>query len=398
VKHLWLCVLLLAAFPALARGDVRVLLFQTQTLQTISVSSDAGFRILDLKTRALVLAGKPGEKIEIAAAGISLRVQGGLIRKVSGPLLLEAGGPVGVFFISTPGTPRRPYPGLLEIRNLGLSLRVINQAPANEYLASAVANEIPPAWPAEALKAQAVLARTYVARNRGRHTTMGADLCDLAHCQVYKGQTADPRVRAAVSATDGLILTYRGGPLDAVYHSSCGGKTAAAQDVWGQSNNTPYLAGVSDAGPHGDYCQASPDHAWRFDLSGEQLLKQLKANGVSLPAPLSEIRTTLAPQSGRVAQVQLDCQDGSAQTLTGENFYLAWGRGGHWLQLKSTWFTVEKQGGTFRFQGQGSGHGVGLCQWGARGRALAGDAYQEILHDYFPGAGLEPEPGTAKTP
>jgi stage II sporulation protein D len=205
-------------------------------------------------------------------------------------------------------------------------------------------------------------------------------------------------VWAALQATAGQILTYRGRALDAVFHSSCGGKTADARDIWPQSDNAPYLVSVTDAGPRGDYCQASPDHAWRFDISREQLEKQLKASGVSLRAPLSGIRTSPAPESGRVAQVQLALDDGSACALTGDAFYRAWGHGGHWLQLKSTWFTVEKRGGTFHFQGHGSGHGVGLCQWGARGRALAGATDREILYHYFPGTSLAPEAKAAKNP
>ena len=368
---------------------MRVLLFQTQQLQTLTVTSPRGFKVLDLKTRVLLLKCGPGEKLYIAAKGFSLHLRGSRAQDLPAPICLENGNPSADFLLSTPSTPERPYPGFLEIRNQTQYLQVINQISEAAYLHSTVANEMPAAWPAEALKAQAVLARTYLAHNRGRHGE--ADFCDLAHCQVYKGRSRDPQVSAALQATDNLILIYHGHAIDAVFHSACGGKTAAAQDIWPNAGNTPYLPAAPDTGPLGDYCQDSPDHDWWFDISPERLAKQLKTNGVSMPASLSEIHTTIEALSERVIQVQLVFADGNSVSLTGDDFYRAWGQNGNWHQLKSTWFTVEKPNRQFHFQGHGLGHGVGLCQWGARGRALAGKTYAEILKHYFPGTALEKE-------
>jgi stage II sporulation protein D len=383
--------LLLAATALPAWADVRVLLFQTQQLQNLTLSSDTGFEVRDLKTHALLLTCRPRTKLLISRTGSALRLKGPRTLTASGPICLENNLAQHGFSLSTPATPPRLYTGTLEIGIYQQNLKVINQLAETTYLCSAVANEMSPAWPAEALKTQAILARTYVAFNRGRHRAVGADFCDLTHCQVYKGTSSDPRVAEAVQATQGLILTYRGKAINAVFHSVCGGKTAAARDVWNASLETPYLISVSDRGPGGDYCQAAQDHSWQFEASREQLEKQLAASGVSLPAPLSDIRTDPAPESGRVLQVQLICRDGSSRTLSGDAFYRAWGRGGHWQQLKSTWFTVALQGDQFHFQGHGSGHGVGLCQWGARGRALAGLQAAEILKHYFPGTELTRE-------
>jgi stage II sporulation protein D len=372
-----------------AQADVRVLLFQTQILQTLIVSAPGGARIFDLHSDSLLMTLRPHETASIQRTGASFRLQAKTRCDNSNPIRIEAARTQAVLTLATPGTPPRAYAGWIELHADPHALRVINQVTDEAYLDSVVANEIPANWPAGALKAQAVLARTYLACHRGRHKDQGADACDLTHCQVYKGEAHAAPVAHAIQATRGLVLTYQRKPIDAVFHSTCGGKTTDSRNVWPAQAAVPYLIPVSDRGPQGDFCQASPYHDWTFDISREALGKQLKAHGVIFPSSMETIRILRTDTAGRVQELQLIFTDHSTRSLGGDTFYRAWGQGGNWHQLKSTWFSVKKRGELLHFQGRGLGHGVGLCQWGARGRALTGQAFNEILQFYFPGTQLE---------
>jgi len=254
MKPFCFLLVLFTAFVATAWGDVRVLLFQTQPLQSLSITSNTDFDVMDIKTRAVLLKCRAQETLFISGTGSALHLKSPCLLNLAGPIRLQSHAQDSNFMLATPVTPPRPYPGLLEIEIQQQNLQVINQVTDTAYLLSVIANEISADWPAESLKCQAILARTYMAYHRGRHRAANADFCDLTHCQVYKGTAADPRILAALQATQGLILTRQGHVIDAVFHSVCGGKTAAAQDIWPNQTRLPYLLCVSDASPQGDYC------------------------------------------------------------------------------------------------------------------------------------------------
>jgi stage II sporulation protein D len=251
-----------------------------------------------------------------------------------------------------------------------------------EYVAAVTAAETEGDWPLEALKAQAVVVRTFLEKNRGRHAKDGYDLCNLAHCQVYRGPAA-PRsaARAAALATRGEILTRNGRPVDAFFHSSCGGRTAAARDVWGPSAQD--LPGVSDEKEGGAWCGGSPDFAWTaaIDETGLQVLMRPEWE---IPAE-GEARIVRRDASGRVTGMILTA-GGKSYRMSGDALLLSWGRMRRWHRLRSAKFDVERRGRGTLFRGRGLGHGVGLCQWGARGLAEEGYGWKEILSHYFPTA------------
>ncbi|MBL0057936.1 MAG: SpoIID/LytB domain-containing protein [Elusimicrobia bacterium] len=253
-------------------------------------------------------------------------------------------------------------------------LRVINRVDEESYVRSTVGRELPADWPLEAVKAQAVLARTFLPANRGRHESDGADVCDLTHCQAFAGRVSRPEVDRAVLETAGLVLIQDGRPSDIFFHSDCGGHTAWAQDVWPAGRSG--LSGSPDGPEDRPSCADSPHHRWRTEISGMELALLMGVDEVS-----GDVAVTSRDRSGRAAQLRW-----GSRNLTGESLYLAWGRKRGWHELQSTRFTVQRKGNYFVFEGSGLGHGVGLCQYGARDRAQEGQGFREILRHYFPPA------------
>jgi stage II sporulation protein D len=253
---------------------------------------------------------------------------------------------------------------------------------------------------AAALRAQAVVSRTYALRNLGRWKAKGFDLSASVADQVYGGQTSEtPEGRVAVATTRGRVLTYDGAPIEAFFYSTCGGRTADGAEVF-RGAARPYLRSIPDQSETGRvYCSISPRYRWREEWSGEALRSTLQRN---LPPvgglrsedvkEVSDVRVTRRSSSGRVDQLAIGL-GGSEVRVEGpairQVIRLNTGE-----PLRSTAFSVIATGAGQRVthltvDGMGSGHGVGLCQWGAVGRARAGQGYEQILAAYFPGTRLE---------
>lgn len=172
----------------------------------------------------------------------------------------------------------RPYRGRFEIILKGNSFNVINVLSVEEYLYGVLKKEVPPSWPFEALKAQAVVSRTYALSNIGRHSLQGFDLCAGIHCQGYGGVSSeDPILNKAVDATRGEVLTYNGSLAKVFYHSDSGGYIASAKSVWGE--DIPYLKEKRE-----DFyndCD-SPHRHWRLELPSSKLTEILCENGFGI--------------------------------------------------------------------------------------------------------------------
>lgn len=271
----------------------------------------------------------------------------------------------------------RPYRGIIEIRRTPAGrLTVINELPLESYLYGVLKMEVDPAWPAEALKAQAVAARTLALYNLGRYRSEGYDVRATTDTQVYGGILAeDPRTVAAVDATRGEVLVYQGRPILAVYHSDSGGMTESSEFVWG--GRYPYLRGVSDP-----FTSAAP---WVVKLDLPSLEDRLRRAGKPVTG-LQRVTVEELTPSGRVATVRIDSVMGTL-VLKATELRSALGVG----VMKSTLFTIRllEEEQAVEFAGRGSGHGVGMSQWGARGLAMQGRAYADILRYYYAGVSLE---------
>lgn len=257
-----------------------------------------------------------------------------------------------------------------------------------EYVKGVVGAEMPASFNIEALKAQAILARTYAVRKMkvlgGTPSRTDADLSSdhtkdqaWAPVNVIKQKLGIigswlhwPKIEKAVEETAGLILTYQGSVCEALYHSTCGGQTEAASDVWGK--DVPYLKSVTC-----NYCQASPYYKESVvNMTANQISAALGNIGLSLPVSKvpeqGAIVVSQVSQTGRVKELLVN-----GEKIRGVEFRAA-------LGLRSAKFTWHSSGNNIQFRVKGYGHGVGLCQYGADGMAKDGRNCLEILSYYYP--------------
>lgn len=241
----------------------------------------------------------------------------------------------------------------------------------------------------EALKAQAVISRTYALKNLARHSREGFDFCSTTHCQRFvdrgSNSSLEQRVDAAVKETAGQVLVDTDGRLiDAYYSASCGGMTADIGDLWGVSAPR-YLKGVSDS-----FCISMPHAHWSQEVESDKLLQALQADPLTDPGSrLKNMKVVHKDRSGRVEWLEIE---GTARKVVrGWDFKLIVGRTLGWNILKSSRFTVKKKGDSYIFDGSGFGHGLGLCQEGSHVMASHGRNYRAILSHYFHGTSISSE-------
>ncbi|MFL5486976.1 MAG: SpoIID/LytB domain-containing protein [Gemmatimonadaceae bacterium] len=290
------------------------------------------------------------------------------------------------------------YRGVLRIAQTDSGFLVVNELPMDSYLRGVVPLEIGNRTAAEfaAVQAQAVAARTYAYK----HLTAARafDMYSTVQDQVYGGVDAEkPQSDSAIMTTADIVVLYNGQPISTPYHSTCGGTTAAVTEVWYNQSDEPYLRAVSDRIPGRDafYCDPSPRFAWtqNYDASSLRAVME-KYLATYTNAPKSNIGriTDISEQgrtpSGRVRALTVQTESGS-YTLRGNDirFVLRDPKG---AILNSTYFNFSsaKANGevsSLTIAGRGYGHGIGMCQWGAIGRARAGQNFRTILETYYPG-------------
>ena len=272
------------------------------------------------------------------------------------------------------------YRGTIEIAPADRGVLVVNELPLEDYLVGLINCEISSQWPIESVKAQAVVARTYACYQKRARAGAPYHLESSVLDQVYDGcEIEDSRAARGVRETAGEILTYGGQPIQAFYHSNCGGRTEVAENVWGV--RLPYLRSVDCA-----YCATNPSIRWEYAIPLKKLESLLRGSGIKVSG-LRDIREGKRNESGRLIDLSI-VSAGGATTVTAVNFRKIVG----YAAIKSTNFTVRLTGDSARFSGAGYGHGVGLCQWGAKQRASDGFTYREILAYYYPGAVLSKLP------
>jgi stage II sporulation protein D len=296
----------------------------------------------------------------------------------------------------------RTYRGLVEFVRDSAGLTVVNRLFLESYLAGVVSAEMGRRNQTEfeALKAQAVVSRTYALRNLRRRAALGFDLHAGVSDQVYGGSASEtPEGREALSLTRGQALTFDGRPIDAFYYSTCGGQTADGVEAF-RAASRPYLRSFADVDQHGQaYCRISPRYRWREEWSGDALRTTFRRTlpvtlGVG-PDRASEVRDVWVVErtgSGRVGRLGI--------TLRADHLMVE-GRvvrqvlrpaSGDLLRSAAFTLTASRSGQALTrlvAEGSGAGHGVGMCQWGAVGRSRAGQDYQRILAAYYPGATLQ---------
>ncbi|WP_295235422.1 SpoIID/LytB domain-containing protein [Veillonella sp.] len=307
----------------------------------------------------------------------------------------------------------KPYRGAIKVVPTSSgAMMLINEVGLEEYLYGVVPAEVVPSWPQEALKAQAVAARTYALYTMKQSATKAYDVQPNTNNQVYNGQAAEfASTTSAVDATRGIVMKYNGQVIEALFHADGGGYTENSENVWGSV--VPYLRGVKD------YAQNGDSSAWTVSLTRATMENKLKAAGKDV-GTLKEIKlSTLRKRpmkqadrgvSGRVLTATFVGSKKSL-TLSGDTIMKIFG-------LKSTLFdfyvnvkaptsadsfknpkayhTFKKASDTVAIRGYGWGHGLGMSQWGAAAMAAKAstktkDYYKQILTHYYTGVSVEKE-------
>lgn len=354
-----LAVALAAAAPARAGEVVRIAVVQGAA--RVVVSADA-LAVAPLREGAEA-APAPGGRAAVALVDGALTVNGAPADAAG--VSLHAAGPLRLDLV--PGT---AFEGELEVRRAAGGLAVVHALPLEDYVAAVTGSEMPARFPPEALAAQAVAARTFAVFKKleavaeGRPWHLGATVLD----QVYRAGPPDPRARAAALATSGEVLVFQHAPIEAYFHSTCGGQTERGADALGR--DLPYLVSVRCG-----RCRASPRARWTVRVAAGDLGARAGLGGAVTAA-----RVVSRTASGRAERVELRGH-GRAVALTAVDLRQRLGFG----RLPSLDFEVRMAAGAAVFEGRGAGHGAGLCQWGAAGLAAAGEGYRAILARYYPG-------------
>jgi stage II sporulation protein D len=278
-------------------------------------------------------------------------------------------------------------------------ITLVNEVPLEDYLRSVLPNEIgtPPETDFEAVKAQAVAARSYTLAYLGRRSAFGFDLYASVEDQVYAGVTREnAQSERAVRATQGEVLISDGQPIKALYSSACGGRTANVEDVW-PWDYTPYLRSVRDDAGEGTtpYCSLSANFRWREEWDADAFVAMVRQYGVTdnpaaanLGGDLLDVRVDRRSRSGRVQDLGISTSKGEVQ-FHGDRTRWVLRRPGTNAILRSSLFKIGvTRGSDGRSRkvvatGGGNGHGIGMCQWGAMGMARAGTEYRDILAHYY---------------
>jgi stage II sporulation protein D (peptidoglycan lytic transglycosylase) len=282
---------------------------------------------------------------------------------------------------------------------------VVNWVRMDDYLASVVPLELGrhAASDSAAFQAQAVTARSYAYLKLSEESSRPYDITGGVLDQVYGGADAEnPVATRGVESTRGLLLLYAGRVVNAPYHSTCGGATAAAGEVW-RTPAEPYLVSVSDRIPGTDryYCDIAPRFRWTRTFESATLdralatyLGRYAAVPGGQPGHTQSVAIDRRTESGRVGILSIGTDRGNFILRGNDIRYVLRPPGGE--ILNSTYFSVEtaraSDGSVSRLtiRGTGYGHGVGMCQWGAIGRARAGQDFRTILRTYYPGTTVGP--------
>ena len=249
------------------------------------------------------------------------------------------------------------------------------------YLAGVLPSEMPAAWPMEALKAQVVASRSYMLSVMKERQSQHFQLESSVFDQVYKhenrvnlSKSLQARMLQAIRETQGDVLMDDGGDVyRAFYHADCGGQTEEPRYVWGMNKRNGTVVD--------EFCPASPQARWKLHLTRGSLRKYL-ADYFDWKSPLNFKGMWIAQRtpSGRVAELEVLVNDGKSLKISAQEFRKLLG----YNKLKSTQFQLSWFSDEVRIEGQGHGHGVGMCQWGARSFARQGASYKDILKRYYP--------------
>ena len=270
----------------------------------------------------------------------------------------------------------RKVGGRIRILARNARLMAVAVVPIETYVAAVISREASKLFHPEALKAQAIVSRTYACGAMKKPKDPAYDLVGGVEDQVFEGiDEVSSEFGDATLATSGMVLLYRGEYAQTFYHSTCGGRTESAANAWGR--DVAYLRSLNC-----ENCSSSPVYRWNYRMTQEEGRRVARAFGV----PVREnprISVAALNSSGRISRVRL-ASSGVSREIQAAQFRNAVG----YAKMRSLWASIEPDGDEWIIRGRGYGHGVGMCQYGANGMAKAGKGFREILLQYYPGVEL----------
>jgi len=369
IRYITCIVLFLLSCPAQGRISVRIFA-RSKPLTVVFTPSKGEYFLLP----------SSGESLRVAANEpvIFTRYENRVIIKmktgasvVADSVWVRPVGPDALFTLRAAGKSDavKTLNGSLKVSSYPGSLLAVNIVNIEDYLPGVVKSEAGSRGPVEYFRAQAVVARTYAYRNTDRHQLDGFNLCDDTHCQVYPGVITETNLIDACRSTAGKVQADSDSMLIiSAFHANCGGQTAASSDVWVSAH--PYLIRVTDP-----YCSTSPSARWERIFPATMWNDFMKLKGIVPGGPESVI-TSPQPEAKRTRYLMI-----ADKTVSYEDIRIG-------FNLRSSYFTVIPSGDSVIFKGRGYGHGVGLCQDGARVMASRGKSFQEITGFYYPGTAV----------
>jgi stage II sporulation protein D len=419
-------------------------MFLNQT--EINIGGDGAFKIYNLKSNNLV-SEEHNKLIKLLPHDKGIEILGKGV--YSGPIKIIPVGNTKIVVMFSGQKYRYRGDIEIDIDKEHRKLNVINIIGIEEYLYGVLKKEISPRWPAGVLKAQAVAARTFAIFNMNKYIDKGYNICASTNSQAYGGVNhEDPLTNKAVDETRGVIMTYKGKPINAVYHSDSGGYTEDSENVWG--NFLPYLRSVKSKFEEKVF---PPYHTWTCSIDEKNLTKKLQKQGYTINSVVS-IEPINKSETGRISELAFFTDNNEVINMKANNFRNLIGAD----LIRSTLFSIKVIGKeiniakdtedkkeiedkeeqrestkeileqkkdwtikellelmkknkekrekekvekipkveivksnaplTFIFSGSGNGHGVGMSQWGAYGMALQGSGYQDILKYYYQGINI----------
>jgi len=334
---------------------------------SVKIFIAGNFKIVDCLSKTVLLEERYLPETDVVAADAGFKLGG---KEISGNTIsIEPVGGARIYINE------HVFRGGIRVLKNEKKLTVINAVDLEEYLYGVMRNEVSTWWPMEALKAQAIAARTYALSQINESKGKDYDVMADVNSQVYGGIFSEKwRTNRAVDETRGKVLTYNGAIFPAFFHATCGGSTFDAAYLW--NIDLPPLKGVKCR-----WCRKSPHFYWERWISVSEVEGKLAAAGYSVGDIIGFETTNRDPFSGRILELKVRGSKGDAAILA-RDFRRVIGAD----IVRSTNFKVTVVGGYVAFEGLGWGHGVGLCQWGAYYMSRAGKKAAEILEFYYPGS------------
>ena len=361
--------------------NITIRLFENEPTASVKLNTEAThITVIDQNGQETQVNSSDGS-IELSSEGNRVRLKSNDTKVINDSLSLLVD-ENALISVDHPDLQPQKYPDKLRIAADESGLKILNKTDLETYISGVVGAEMNFDEP-QALKSQAVIARTYALWLIEQSSdNRSYDLVDHTMNQVYLGVlNSGERFEEAATATEGQVLTYNDELILAAYSSTCGGATSSNKGYW-DGQDLPYLNRVADGGA----CQLSPHFQWVFSIDSEEFYQKV---GNHIGYDLRSIELGDEDGSDRWKSVYLHVADKEYPIkVSGVGFRQHVNAVFGPYALRSMRFSLERLPNKLIFDGKGMGHGIGLCQWGAKGLGLSGWGYEEILKFYYSGVEL----------